>query len=135
MLGKAFIWGQLGDRELSSYPKLIRFSESKGEDKIRIQQISAAGNRCTFLTEHGTFFFSGNLYPVAKYSEPAEFVWLKEYKHGAKKIKQVQCGVMHTVFVTEDDEVYCFGDNTVNQCVHGVSFFFMCKCSVITLSK
>jgi hypothetical protein len=116
--GKAFIWGQLGERELSSYPKLIHFSEGKGEDRVRIRQISAAGSRCTFLTEHGTFFFCGELFPAPKRTtDPVEFVWLKEYKHGNKKIKFVQCGVMHTVFVTEDDEVFCFGDNSLNQCV------------------
>lgn len=120
--GKAFIWGQLGERELSSYPKLIHFSEGKGEDRVRIRQISAAGSRCTFLTEHGTFFFCGELFPAPKRTtDPVEFVWLKEYKHGNKKIKFVQCGVMHTVFVTEDDEVFCFGDNSLNQCVTEVS--------------
>ncbi|KAL9652247.1 hypothetical protein ABK040_011907 [Willaertia magna] len=107
---------QLGLTNQSPHP-LAEFKKLKLNEKIKL--IACGTNHSIFVTENNEIFGCGdNSYfqlgskkkDVFKKPEKLKLDFVK-----GKGIKGVSCGYQHTIYLTEEGNIFCFGNNTFGQ--------------------
>jgi len=113
--------GYIDSNSKQSTPRHLSWFHENGNN-ITISQISCGGNHTMFLTDDGNVYGVGNnTYYQLGYSDsnstqstPRHLSWFHENGNNIT-ISQISCGHSHTMFLTDDGNVYGVGWNSYYQ--------------------